>query len=153
MLFNLINTKIEKKTRKRRKQTLTTEEARIAVNEKGLGYFREFGYNDFVILLIGSLEEEFKKHPDGFYKHSQDREDQKLLDGECWVSELGWSRDRFKKYFREIGKIYLSPEEAEEADSLFGNKRYCSILNRSDNCRTLYLRNPAYNKLDLGVNE
>lgn len=151
MLFNFDTTKKEKKTRKRRKQT--KEEARLEVNAKGLNRFREFGYNDFVIILIGFLEVEFKTHPDGFYKHSQDREDQKQLDGECWETELGWGRGRFKRYFAEIGKIYLSPEEAEEADSLFGNKRYCSILNRSNNCRTLYLKNPEYNKLDLGVNE
>lgn len=139
------------------------QQVKRLIEKRGLVGLRDLGLNDTAILIVGKLEEYFKMFPDGFHKHTEDREDQKELFGFSWVKELKISRPTFKKYFELVGAIYGSPEEFERNG--FGDKPYCSILKRDNHKRTLYLRNheladrfqrilnPDRNDLNMGMKE
>ena len=113
----------------------------IAVEEKGLSNLRKLGYSDGTILIIERLEFWFKKYPDYFDKHFEDRKDQRKLDGECLSKELDMKKGTFNKYFAEIGNRYLTPEEYLSSPDIFGHKLYCSVLDGKNHDRTRYYRN------------
>lgn len=93
--------------------------------------------------LVRELERMFRKHPKGFYRHFEEREDQVGLDGDCWRNILGYTNPTFKKRFGEIGCYYLSMEEfdATPPHMRFGYKFYLRVVDVRNHNRTLYLRN------------
>ncbi len=130
-----INIQLEiKEVNKRNKYT-------IAVEAKGLTALRKLGYSDGTIVIIERLEFSFRKSPDGFDKHFEERKDQANLDGECLSSELDMEKTTFKKYFKEIGVRYLSLEEYLSSSDKFEGKLYCSVLDTDNHKRTKYYRN------------
>ncbi len=112
-----------------------------AVKGKGLTDLRKLGYSDGAIVIIERLEFWFRKYPDGFDRHFEERIDQANLDGECLSAELGMEKSTFKKYFKEIGIRYLSVEKYLSSSDKFEGKLYCSVLDTDNHKRTKYYRN------------
>ena len=67
-----------------------------------------------IYLLVLELEAMFKKHPLGFARHFEKRNDQTELEGLSWAETLGLTKYKFEKCFQEVGVIYRSVEDCEK---------------------------------------
>ncbi len=121
------------------------------IKANGLSNLQRLGYSNIAILIIGTMEHWFRQYPNGFYRHGKPCADQANLHGFAWEIELGISKTTFKKYFEEVGYKHNSPKEFSLAKWKYPSRFYCSVLEESNNHRTIYYRNHKLARIIEGV--
>lgn len=91
-------------------------------------------------LILGILEDFFKKYPQGFYKFIEPCFNDLYVPGESWSEILGCYRTTFSKAFDLIGKRHKSRSSFEKSEDKFQGKMYASYYDRHTN-RTFFIRN------------